>query len=127
MIHTDGWTWEDMEIKRSAAMTVAFPSMGGRGGRGGSVPDSVVEILGQTGVAGGAANARRTYDEGIAKLNDFFDNARRYQKAKAAHMADFKTDLKFEAMQTLLDEHAKVDPDNFELLRFRYQIGRAHV
>lgn len=102
MIHTDGWTWEDMEIKRSAAMTVAFPSLGGRG-RGGAVPDSVVEILGQAGVAGGAANARRTYDEGIAKLNDFFDNARRYQKAKAAHLADFKTDLKFEAMLPVLE------------------------
>jgi imidazolonepropionase-like amidohydrolase len=103
MIHTDGWTWEDMAIKRSAAMTVAFPSLGGRGGRGGAIPDSVVEILGQTGVAGGGANARRTYDEAIAKLNDFFDNARRYQKAKAAHLSDFKTDLKFEAMLPVLE------------------------
>lgn len=102
LIHTDGWTWEDMAVKRSAAMSVAFPSLGGRGGRGGAIPDSVVEILGQTGVAGSAATARRNYEEAIAKLNDFFDNARRYQKAKDAHVADFRTDLKFEAMLPVL-------------------------
>jgi imidazolonepropionase-like amidohydrolase len=103
LIHTDGWTWEDMAVKRSAAMSVAFPSLGGRGGRGGAVPDSVVEILGVTGVTGGTANARRQYDDAIAKLNDYFDNARRYQKAKAAHLADFRTDLKFEAMLPVLE------------------------
>jgi len=103
LIHTDGWTWEEMEIKRSAAMSVQFPSLGGRGGRGGAVPDSVVEILGQTGPANNAAAARRNYEESIAKLNDFFDNARRYQKAKAAHAADFRTDLKFEAMLPVLE------------------------
>ncbi|HWC97423.1 MAG TPA: amidohydrolase family protein [Candidatus Sulfopaludibacter sp.] len=103
LIHTDGWTWEDMEIKRSAAMSVAFPSMGGRGGRGGAIPDSVVEILGQTGIAGSAAASRRAYEESLAKLNDFFDNARRYQKAKAAHLSDFRTDLKFEAMLPVLE------------------------
>jgi imidazolonepropionase-like amidohydrolase len=108
LIHTEGWTWEDMEIKRSAAMSVAFPSLGGRGGRGGAVPDSIVEILGQTGLAGSAATARRNYDEAIAKLNDFFDNSRRYQKAKAAHLADFKTDLKFEAMLPVLDGRVPV-------------------
>jgi imidazolonepropionase-like amidohydrolase len=102
LIHTEGWTWEDMEIKRSAAMSVAFPSLG-RGGRGGAVPDSVVEILGQTGLAGSAATARRNYEEAVAKLNDFFDNSRRYQKAKAAHLADFRTDLKFEAMLPVLE------------------------
>ena len=103
LIHTDGWTWEDMAIKPSAAMSVQFPTLGGRGGRGGAVPDSVVEILGQTGIAGSAATARRNYEESLAKLNDFFDNARRYQKAKAAHLPDFRTDLKFEAMLPVLE------------------------
>ena len=102
LIHTEGWTWEDMEIKRSAAMSVAFPSLA-RGGRGGAVPDSVVEILGQTGLGGSAATALRNYEEAIAKLSDFFENSRRYQKAKAAHLADFRTDLKFEAMLPVLD------------------------
>lgn len=108
LIHTDGWTWEDMAIKPSAAMSIQFPTLGGRGGRGGAVPDSVVEILGQTGVAGSAATARRNYEEAVAKLNDFFDNARRYEKAKAAHPPDFRTDLKFEAMLPVLDRKVPV-------------------
>ncbi len=35
LLHTDGWTWEEMEINRSAAMVLNFPSAAGRGGRGG--------------------------------------------------------------------------------------------
>ena len=31
LLHTDGWTWEEMEINRSAAMVLNFPSAGGRG------------------------------------------------------------------------------------------------
>jgi imidazolonepropionase-like amidohydrolase len=102
LIHTDGWTWEDMEIKRGAAMSVAFPSLGGRGGRGGfgPAPDSVVEVGGGTAAA---ANSRRAFDEQVAKLSDFFEDARRYEKAKTAHAPDFKTDLKFEAMLPVVD------------------------
>jgi len=103
LIHTEGWTWEDMAIKRSAAMSILFPTLGGRGGRGGYVPDNIVEVLGQGGVAGTAAAQRRQYEDQIAKLNDFFDNARRYQKAKAAHLPGFETDLKFEAMLPVLE------------------------
>src|SRR5262249_1184954 len=33
LIHTDGWTWEEMEINRSAAIHLIFPTIGGRGGR----------------------------------------------------------------------------------------------
>ncbi|MEI9973289.1 MAG: hypothetical protein WDO73_15350 [Ignavibacteriota bacterium] len=33
LLHTDGWTWEEMEINRSAAMLLNFPSAAGRGGR----------------------------------------------------------------------------------------------
>ena len=102
LIHTEGWTWEDMAIKRSAAMSVMFPSMGGGGRRGGGGAPDILDITG--GVGGAAAgNARRAYDEQIAKLNDFFDNARRYQRAKAAKTPGFQVDLKFEAMIPVLD------------------------
>ena len=30
LIHLAGWTWEDMDINRSAAMQIMFPSLGGR-------------------------------------------------------------------------------------------------
>ena len=98
LIHTDGWTWEEMAIKRSAAMSILFPTLGGGGRRGGGAPDLIDVTPG-----GGAGNARRAYDEQIGKLNDFFDNARRYQKAKAAKTPGLETDLKYEAMIPVLE------------------------
>ncbi len=103
LIHTDGWTWEEMEINRSAAMQLTFPSMGGggrRGGGGGGLPD---EIAAEFGGAAGGANARRNVDEAIAKINDFFDEARRYKAAKSANLPGFVTDLKLEAMIPVID------------------------
>jgi imidazolonepropionase-like amidohydrolase len=103
LIHTDGWTWEDMAVERTAAMHLLFPSIAGRGGRGGSpIPDSVLELI--SGTAGASyTQARRTYEQQIAKLNDFFDQAHQYQKERAAHAPGFKTDLKMEAMIPVLD------------------------
>jgi imidazolonepropionase-like amidohydrolase len=101
LIHTDGWTWEDMEINRSAAVCLTFPSMGGRGGRGGFVPDNI-DVLPAVNETSGA-NAQRAYLDQIAKINSFFDDARKYQKAKAANSADFRRDLKFDAMIPVLE------------------------
>ena len=104
LIHTAGFTWEEMEISRSAAVQVNFPSLGGRGGRGGDIPPEVLAMLGEAGGAAGGANARRTYEENLAKLNQFFDDARNYKAAKAAHPAGFQTDLKLEAMIPVLED-----------------------
>ena len=105
LIHTSGWTWEDMEISRSAAMQLTFPSMGGRGGRGGGgfTPDMIAELVGGDAAGVGGANARRQYDDAIAKINQFFDDARRYKNEKAAKPAGFVPDLKMEAMLPVLD------------------------
>jgi imidazolonepropionase-like amidohydrolase len=102
LIHTAGWTWEDMEVSRSAAMQLTFPSMGGRGGRGG-IPPEIADMLGESLGAAGAGNARRNYDDAIAKINNFFDDARNYKKAKDAKPAGFKTDLRFEAMLPVIE------------------------
>lgn len=110
LIHTDGWTWEDMEINRSAALHLIFPSIAGRGGRGGGgpAPDStVLELFGLTG-GGSYTAARRTYEQQIAKLNEFFDDARKYQKARAANAPGFHRDLKFEAMIPVLERKVPV-------------------
>jgi imidazolonepropionase-like amidohydrolase len=102
LIHTAGYTWEEMEINRAAAVQLNFPSPGGRGGRGGAgVPGDVQDLLGAD--VGAGANARRTYDENIAKINEFFDGARRYKAAKAANTPGLKPDLKLEAMIPVLD------------------------
>jgi imidazolonepropionase-like amidohydrolase len=104
LIHTSGWTWEDMEISRSAAMQMTFPSMGGRGGRGGGLPPEIAELIGgDAGAGAGGANARRQYDDAIAKISAFFDDARRYKNEKAANPAGFVPNLKMEAMIPVLD------------------------
>ena len=103
LLHTDGWTWEEMEINRSAAMVLNFPSAGGRGGRGGGggMPADMQDMF--PNAANAAGNAQRAVLDQIAKLNAFFDDARKYKTAKAANLPDFRRDLKFEAMLPVLD------------------------
>jgi imidazolonepropionase-like amidohydrolase len=87
LIHLDGWTWEEMEVKRSAAMHLIFPTVV-RARNGG------IDIFTQ---------AKRNYDRDLEQLADFFEQARRYQKAKAVARPDFQIDLKFEAMLPVLE------------------------
>ena len=103
LIHTDGWTWEEMEVDRSAAIHLIFPSTAGRGGRGGAAqPDSVPELI--PGAAGGAyTQAKRTYDQQLARIGEFFDQARQYRKERAANAPGFKRNLKMEAMIPVLE------------------------
>ncbi|HKE29888.1 MAG TPA: amidohydrolase family protein [Bryobacteraceae bacterium] len=101
LIHTSGWTWEDMAVRPSAAVCVQFPNLG-RGGRG-SIPDDVLGMLGEAGPAGSYTQTLRTYQQQIAKLSDFFEEARRYQRVKAAHEPGFEPNLKYEAMLPVLE------------------------
>jgi imidazolonepropionase-like amidohydrolase len=108
LIHTDGWTWEDMEISRSAAVHLIFPSIAGRGGRGGgALPENVAELFGVAGPAS-YTQARRTYEQQVAKLTEFFEDARRYQKARMANAPGFERNLKFEAMIPVLERKVPV-------------------
>ena len=100
LIHTDGWTWEEMEISRSAAMCLTFPAAAGRGARGGGMPSDLQDALAGVATAG---NARRAVLDQIAKLNAFFDDARKYKTAKAANLPDFRKDLRFEAMLPVIE------------------------
>jgi imidazolonepropionase-like amidohydrolase len=105
LIHTDGWTWEEMEINRSAAMHLIFPAIAGRGGRGGGGnPDFGPDPAAAAGGAGTYTQAHRNYEQEIAKLSDFFDDVRKYQKARAANLPGFVRDLKYEAMIPVLDK-----------------------
>lgn len=89
MIHIDGWTWEEMAVAPSAGMLLRFPRMVTAGfGEGGR---TVVP----------AAEARRRYDEEVRKIDEFFERARRYQKAKQA--GNFNADTQLDAMIPVLE------------------------
>ena len=103
LIHTDGWTWEEMAIDRSAAVHLIFPTLGGRGGRGGAVPDAILDLIPGGAGATGFTAAKRTYDQQVAKVAEFFEMARQYQKEKAANLPGFKPVLKLEAMIPILE------------------------
>jgi imidazolonepropionase-like amidohydrolase len=49
------------------------------------------------------AERKKTYEKQMAELREFFENARRYQTAKRAGAAGFKTDVKLEAMLPVLE------------------------
>jgi imidazolonepropionase-like amidohydrolase len=98
MIHLDGWTWEEMEVKRSAAMMLVFPTIETR-------TFNFMEFSpGRTAFS----EAKRFYDRRIKELGDYFDRARAYQQAKKAARPDFNIDLALEAMIPVLEGRTPV-------------------
>jgi imidazolonepropionase-like amidohydrolase len=94
LVHLDGWTWEEMEIRRSAAMVLNFPAIDAGGRRGGGGPP---------GRSAPFAEVRREYEKKLAELRQFFESARRYRQAKLAASPGFRTDVKLEAMIPVLE------------------------
>lgn len=93
LLHLDGWTWQEMGLVPSVAMVIEFPVIqSGRGRFGGETPGRGTPF----------AEARRTYERRLRELDEFFERARRYQKAKAA--GPVEKDLKMEAMLPVLEK-----------------------
>lgn len=91
LMHLDGWTWEEMEILRSGTMHINFPVLTPAPSRfGDSRRVPFVEV-------------QREYEAKLRSLHDFFEQCRRYQKAKAAALAGFQADLKYEAMLPVIE------------------------
>jgi imidazolonepropionase-like amidohydrolase len=101
LIHLDGWTWEDMEINRAAALQIVFPNIPPRGGRGGA-EDFPSDFAGPSGPTT-FTEQKRQYDQRVQELNDFFDAARQYLKERTNNAPGFKRDLKMEAMIPVLE------------------------
>ncbi len=93
LMHLDGWTTEEMEVSRTAAMHLRMPVIQTAHSRFPEVASSPVPF----------AEARKTYEKQLQELNEFFESARRYQKARAAANPGFRPDLKFEAMLPVLE------------------------
>jgi imidazolonepropionase-like amidohydrolase len=127
LLHLDGWTADEMAIKKSAGMVITFPSSGGgRGGRGGGTP----------GAAQGA-DAGRGNQQQIAELSEWLEKARHYAKAREANPAtdrDVQLDalvpvvkgqtLVFLQAQTARDIRSAVEFAKKENLKFVIQGGR---
>ena len=97
LIHLDGWTWQEMEIRPSPAMIMRFPVIQTGPARFAEVPGFARTPY---------AEARRNYEQRLRQLEQFFEQARRYQKAKAA--GAFEKDLKLEAMLPVLEKKLPV-------------------
>jgi imidazolonepropionase-like amidohydrolase len=89
LVHLDGWTGEEMALRAPAAVRIDYPQIAPAVRMGSAPPASLAE-------------RRRNYERQLRELDEFFENARRYQKAKAAGAAPVP-DAKFEAMLPLLD------------------------
>lgn len=99
LMHLNGWTWEEMEVRRGAALQMAWPVIASGGGRGGDP-----EMAARFGIRRTTfAEAKKNQEAQVVKIREFFESARRYQAAKAAGEAGFKPDLKLEAMLPLLE------------------------
>ncbi len=91
LIHLDGWTWEQMQVRSPIAMILQFP---------------VIQAGGTRGVGRARTpypEAKRRYERQLHQLREFFEQARRYQKAKQAGAPGFRTDAKMEAMLPVLE------------------------
>lgn len=97
LMHLDGWTWEEMELKRTAAIQMKFPVIQMMSARAmmmdlpGAFPRNTF------------AEAKKSYERRIQAMHEFFEQARRYQKSKESKQPGLRRDLKFEAMIPVLE------------------------
>lgn len=92
LIHLDGWTWEQMQVRSPVSMILQFPTIEAGRGRFAAARASTP-----------FSEAKREYERRLHQLREFFEQARRYQKAKQAGGPSFQTDARMEAMLPVLD------------------------
>lgn len=89
-----GWTMDDMQINRSVAMVINWPSLDTR-----TFDFSTFTIKQKP-----YADAKKEYDAAIDSLSDWLDRARHYAQAKEkGSPADFERDLKLEALVPVVE------------------------
>ncbi len=94
LMHLDGWTWEEAAVKPSAVMDMLFPEIE-------TVPRRYAAFL--PGRPRPYQELEKDYRERLQQLSEFFEDARRYEKAKAAAGPDFRGDVRLEAMIPVID------------------------
>jgi len=98
LIHLDGYTYEEMEINRTAAYQMRFPTMSSR-----SFDFDTFQTT-----RGSFADAKRRFDTQMAEINKFFAEARAYMTAKNAKTPGLKVNVRYEAMIPLFEGKAPV-------------------
>lgn len=91
LIHLDGWTIEEMAIRRSAGLVLRFPSLESRSGRrfgGGGAEGARRRTF---------ADIKREQDRQVRELSELLEAARHYGAARAANAAT-ERDRKLEAL-----------------------------
>ena len=94
LIHLDGWTWEDLEVRRGAAMQLVFPTLETQK-HSGSRPSR--------GESNSVCRSQDRLREAIEGTERFLRERAVIRQAKSGHAPDFKTDLKLEAMLPVLE------------------------
>lgn len=89
LIHLDGWTIEEMLIRKSVGLILNWPTMSTgpvRRGGGGPRPRPFSEV-------------KKDYEKKVAELEEWIEAARHYAQAEATASRDnFERDLKLEAL-----------------------------
>lgn len=93
LIHLDGYTYEEMEITRSAAYQMRFPTMQSR--------SFDFETFQST--RGSFADSKRRFETQMQQIRKFFSEARAYMAAKKAGTPGLKVNVRHEAMIPMLE------------------------
>jgi imidazolonepropionase-like amidohydrolase len=94
LMHMEGWTWEEMAVKPSAVMDMLFPQLG---------TDSRYAAFFGGGQTQTFEEQEKKYKQLLTQMSEFFEDARRYEKAKNAGLPDFQRDVRLEAMLPVID------------------------
>ncbi len=99
LMHLTGWTWEEMALTPSAAVDMLFPRVE-------KIPRRYAAILAVR--SKGYPELKKEQQKRIDEISQFFEEARRYKQAKAAHRPDFRLDDKLEAMIPVIDRQRPI-------------------
>ncbi len=95
LMHLDGWTWEEMAVKRGAVLEMTFPEVQS------GIPRQMAALLGAPPTT--FREQEKQYKERLQHMSDFFEDVRKYRHAKEAGSADFQPDLRMEAMLPVIE------------------------
>lgn len=93
LIHLDGYTYEEMEITRSAAYQMRFPTMQSR-----SFDFDTFQAT-----RGSFADSKRRFETQMQEIRKFFSEARAYMVAKKAGTPNLRVNVRHEAMIPMLE------------------------